>query len=285
MAEAVGPHRRAPWTAAEPDLVFVAASYGIVKEGGGQRDRGKASRLRDDYQAAKFARDAEAALRVVDAFCGENWYEDIVAQVVPYIEAGKRIIFVWPMPGFAEAVASSPVKPVTNALPAAIAQRLYETFGGSLNDAIIQIARPGRTKLKRMERFLYQPSFGGKVDTNACYVVVDDAYTTGGTLAALRSYIVENGGTVAALGALCCSKGNGARTFRLAKANLDVLLSMYGRDFIPFWLKEVGHGVESLTDDEGTTLISWGREDRRGEPLLQCLRDCFDSIRSKGVEP
>jgi hypothetical protein len=284
MTEKIGPHRRSGWTPNEPDLVYIAANYGILKDGGGRLDRGASQRRKEQYYQAKRNRDSVAAFRVVDDHCGDDWYETIVAQVLPSLEAGKRLIFVWPMPGFAAAVSEGPPQPITNALPAAVAQRLVEVIGGELNSEVLQIARPGRTKLEKMARFLFQPTFGGEVDTNAHYVLVDDNYTTGGTLAALRSHIVENGGTVVALCALCGPNGPGRRAFRLAKSSLDVLLSIYERELIPFWLKEVGHALESLTDDEGQALISWGRQCPSGESPLHRLGACFDKIRSTGHE-
>ena len=216
-------------------------------------------------------------------FVTDEWYDRIVASILPWLEAGRSVTFVWPTPGFASSDASHDLRHTTNAIPAAVAADLADVIGGELNDSILQVARPGRTRLTKLQRYLYQPIFDGDVDPITGYVLVDDTYTTGGTLAALRSYILASGGTVISACALCTSGAIPGRKFSLADSTHAGLMEVYGPDLVPFWIEEVGHDPRCLTDDEGELLRRTPGE-RGWEPPLQRLRGCFLSLRTRDLE-
>lgn len=265
-------------------MIRTAAMWADIKNGGTRGDRGQAAALRAAYERAKGQRDADAATVVTDRFATDGWVDRIVddMQASP---ARDKYTLVWPTPSFVRGADARSVRPAMNALPAAIAAYLSDVLGASLNETIVQAARPGRTKLSRMERFLYQPMFDGEVDQDSGYIIVDDVCSTGGTLAALRHHIVSSGGTIVSV----CVLGNRTgvdQTFPIADRTHSVLLSVFDEGIIPFWLEEVGHDVECLTDLEGNALLEWwGDREQCGKPPLQCLRACFDSIRSRGHEP
>jgi len=279
LSKELGPHQREGWRDQDADTILVAARLDSVKgtAGGDRGDAGKQKRL---YASAKVDCDHDAARALVDQFVGDDLIDQLVDDLMPHIAAKRRIIIVHPQPKFNGDDTSSETKPVTNAIPFAVSATLAEAVDGELNDEIVQTHRPGRTKLNRIQRFLYQPAFSGKVDCSAVYVLVDDAYTLGGTLAMLRSHIVSHGGTIGGILVLCHSSGKSMR-FSIAEACIDVLLSTYGSELREFWLKEVGHDVPQLTDAEGTFLSKW-EKDGSTEPRLDQLRDRFDSARSKG---
>lgn len=282
MTRRIGPHYRVPWNDRDPSYVRVSVKYDIVKSGAGDRGSGRVSQQR--YRAAKFQRDFEAAAVIVDQFTKDEWVDRIVDDMLPFLEEGREPIVVWPMPGFAGSDFDHDGKPVTNALPAAIAAYLVEIVGGTLNESIIQIARPGRTKLSKIQRFLFQPKFEGEVDPSAVYLVVDDACTTGGTLASLRTHIVNKGGVIGAIATLCSPNGEDC-PFPLASETLEMLLRSYGPDLREFWVEEIGHAVEHLSEGEGRTLRGWGQEQNADrQPILLALRAKFDKVRSRGDE-
>lgn len=274
----VGLHQRAAWREDSPRQVRVSAEYRKIKGGAG----GPESPGQPDYEAAKSRRDQDAAARLLDRYATDQWLDAVVDDV---FVSGKTadLVLVWPMPDFSGNSASHDRRPITNALPGATAVFLADVLDARINDKIVQIARPGRTLLSRMERFLYQPVFNGEVETDCGYVLVDDMCTTGGTLAALRTHIVEHGGTVVGACALGYPEGRD-QTFPPARDTTSMLLSTFSRALIPFWLEEVGHDIQCLTESEGRVLLDWwGRQTGRQSPLQQ-FRNCFDSVRSRGIE-
>lgn len=283
MNRKIGPHYRAPWTAQDPSSVRVSTKYDVVKSGTPFADRGSGKAARQKYESAKRERNHQAAAEIVDAYATDAWIDNVVDDVLPYVEEGRQIIFVWPMPGFAGSDHDHDGKPVSNALPAAVAAALAKVIGGELNETIVQIARPGRTKLKKLQRYLYQPTFDGDVDEKAAYVLVDDACTTGGTLAALRTHIIGKGGMVVAAAALCSPSGEDC-PFPLAPETKEMLFRSYGPELRTLWVEEIGHDVEFLTEGEGRGLRVWGQENADRKPIVHALRDRFDKIRSRGDE-
>lgn len=281
MSRKVGPHYRVPWNDRDPKTVRVSAKYDVVKSGSGDRGSGRIARQR--YEAAKRSRDFAAASEIVGIFATDAWIDRIVDDLFPFLEEGREPVIVWPMPGFSGSDFDHDGKPVTNPLPAAIATYLAEIVGGRLNSSIIQIARPGRTRLTKVQRFVFQPTFNGDVDTDAVYVMVDDACTTGGTLCALRTHIVNQGGIIGAVAALCSPNGEDC-PFPLASETLEMLLRSYGPGLREFWVQEIGHAVEHISEGEGRGLRGRGQENAHRESILHALRAKFDQIRSRGSE-
>jgi hypothetical protein len=141
-----------------------------------------------------------------------------------------------------------------------------------IDGEIVQRARVGRTVLTPFPRFLWQPSFDGAVRPDVAYIIVDDVLTLGGTTAALRSHIVNNGGTVAAYTALAHKSGH-SQPLALSEQTWQQLCSLYGNELGSFWEREIGHHARNLSEAEGSYLAKWGfGQDRSGAPLLECLR-------------
>jgi hypothetical protein len=165
-----------------------------------------------------------------------------------------------------------------NALPFAFANYMAEDLGCDVDEAIIEVNRPGRTELGLFPRLLWQPRFEGEVRRDRAYILVDDVVTLGGTLAALRSYIVAGGGTVIAASALANTYGRHQK-FGIADDTVRVLKSKYGTEFDDLLKEEVGHDSKSLTEVEGQALSDWHDDECRdcgpGDRALQRLRDRF----------
>ena len=274
LTSSKGPHRRVLFADMAPLTVRSACAYNRIKI--------NANTFDDRYFAAKRHRDASSARDLIKTFVEDDWYDRVLDDLEDSIRSRKSLVFATARPDFAYSFAPDGLAPPTNAIPSALASRLKAEFGGEIDQKILQIARPGRTKLETMQRFVFQPRFEGEIEAEAAYVLVDDMYRMGGTLAALRSHIEENGGTVVAMCTLFSMDGQDQR-FPLAKPTLNMLGSQYGTDELEdFCVGEIGYGLESFTDAEGAELLRFA-ELRANECDVQRLREEISACRDRGV--
>jgi hypothetical protein len=196
-------------------------------------------------------------------------------------------LIVHPHPAFENGYQDGdPASGVTNALPFAFSEYLAELLGGQVDENIEQIARIGRTKMDRWQRFLYQPVFTGDVIAGAHYIIADDVVTLGATLAALRSHIVRHGGIVSAVTALAHKHGVNQQ-FPILENTVNEIRGFFGHGIFERWKEALGHDVQSLTEPEGLFLCEWGRDREqeghsRGDGLLQRIRARLDQAASNG---
>lgn len=264
-------HRRVPWRADTPDVI-VHASLTTMNGAKGLE--------RASYVAAKKKFDQSAADAVVRRCLKEAKIEEIVDRIV--YGDGLRARLVIPFPDFDDDDCTG--NAMTNAIPYAYAAQISEITGLPIDEEIIQSARVGRTKLTRWQRFLFQPEFGGTVRTDQPYILVDDVMSTGGTLAAMRSYIERNNGTVL-FATVLANRSAENQQFPISEETLKELNATLGGGFEPFWLETIGHEASCLTEFEGRVLIDWCKDDeqaekksRAGPPLLQRLRTHIDAV-------
>ncbi len=274
----IGPHWRIPWRSDEPENILVHCRFdqlkGTFRKSGSDQARGT-----EKYLKAKRENDHEAAADLVEEFFNEGLLNPIIDAL---IEQNKPCRVVFPHPEFDSDEPKTEHIKITNAIPFAVAAYLAAILGGEVETEIVETARPGRTKLNRFERFLWQPRFSGDIDPAVSYIIVDDNCTLGGTLAMLRTHIVGNGGTVIGATALSTPEGRSIR-FGIADVTLDVVISQYGREISPLWIEEIGHDITCLTDSEGSFLANWdGRGEGKSPTLLQRLRDRLDKAKATG---
>ena len=240
------------------------------------------------YAAAKFKFHKDSALKIVDRCWNAASFVETVSATLDY---DFPPIVVFPHLPFDDHDAVGfqfPIKKLpTNALPFAFARVIANRLGGTLDNRIVQSARVGRTALGRWLRLLCQPSFSGEISTSHPYVLVDDVFTTGGTLAALRSHIVEHGGSVIATAALAQKDGVSYR-LAIADATRTMLNSLYGESFEPYWRRTTGHDANCLTEAEGQFLVRWARDEQvqkgilPGNDLFLHLRDRINKAAARG---
>lgn len=89
-----------------------------------------------------------------------------------------------------------------NRLPEALARQL----GARMHMEVTESGAQNRKALSAVERLLHKPRFSGRIDEGESYVIVDDIVTQGGTVSELRKYVLDCGGSVAAIVALAFSK-------------------------------------------------------------------------------
>ena len=279
-----GPHYRHAWNE-DPALRVLPHSRWTMVANGGGGDHGSAAALKQHYVAAKNEYSVESAISLIMHYLNDRTMDGLLEDLKGAIIRGTPLIVVYPTPKFQDVDLSQETgRYISNALPGALAGIIAKRFGASVDQNIIQIARPGRTVLNRIQRFLYQPRFEGAVDVKAVYILVDDAYTLGGTLATLRSHIVGNGGTVGAVCVLCNQTGHPV-PFAISDTQVSDISELYGLEVEAFWREKVGHDVRLLTYNEGVFLGEWSTDRLREgaePPLLQHLRERFDSARATG---
>lgn len=277
----MGPHYRAPWCNGDPRLVLVHARYGDVlgTQGYGAKE---GVRRRDRYDRAKHKFDEDAAFEIVD----ECFDERALDRIIDCLDASDLApIVAIPHPEWdaGEGEIRADLAP-TNALPFALAYRLSKELGCDIDKDILQIARPGRSKLKTFQRFIWQPRFEGEPRLDHAYILADDVCHYGGTLAMLRSHIVAAGGTVVGATALACNDGKHV-PFPIEDRTVAKIRSQFGDDVDTLWREEVGHDTTCLTEPEGIFLLRWGtgvrdKTSRAGDPILQRLREKITSTRA-----
>lgn len=277
----MGQHKREPWGADEPVDVFVHSRWDQLK-GTFRTSAKEAARGTEKYNRAKNDFDEEAAADLVEQ-CVAQPSLDLIADAV--VAIGRPALVIVPHPEFnpLDGTGQHPLKP-TNAIPFAFAAYLANELGGSIDQEIIEIARPGRTRLGNFPRFLWQPIFHGAVRQDCAYIIADDNCTLGGTIAALRSHIVRGGGTVAAVTTLSTNHGVNFR-LPIAPTTVNVLSSVYSGEISGLLKEEIGHDLQCLTEPEGNFLAQWGQDKnygaRAGASPIQRLRDRLSAAAGK----
>lgn len=101
----------------------------------------------------------------------------------------------------------------TNALSMVYAQATANIFGYEVEDRVFQITSEKRDrKIDPMLRLALPSVFAGEIEAGADYILIDDVFTTGGTLAGLRGYVHRHGGNVI----VCSTLAAGTRVTREA---------------------------------------------------------------------
>lgn len=275
-------HLREPWGCPGDRMVLVHTRFDRLN---GIEVRGPAGDQRQkDYRLGKYGNDHDAATRVVKGIINKGVL-DLLADVV--VASDKTPMIVFPHPAFnavdsGHAVAETDM--VRNAFPFVFANYLGKLLGLPVNDEIVQGARVGRTNMTDFPRFLFQPHFVGEVAPGGSFILVDDVFSRGGTLAALRSHIVRQGGTVVAVTTLAHGSGEHQK-FAIDQEIHDMLKEAYGTGCSDFWRSEIGHDTGCLTYSEARFLVRWAEKEHRRarvDARLQFLRDRLAEAAAKG---
>ena len=281
------PHLRTPWRGDE--IVRVCGRLDALK-GTGRRPAWRRDQFVGLYNQAKFRDDTDSAIQIIRDMVPDDALvlDRIIDDAEPHMKRGTPILLACPSPAFdaPEDLALANRKLISvNALPHTLATELAGAIGGEPDIEIAQVARVGRTKLTGLQRFLWQPNFAGEVRRDAAYILVDDVLTKGASFAAMRSYVLSQGGTVCSYVALAHGSGND-RSLALTARVRDELIALFGNEFSGFWRREIGHDMESLTDAEGLSLIEWWRkaDKRSGASPIQRLRDSLLETKSRGSD-
>lgn len=97
------------------------------------------------------------------------------------------------------------------------------------------------------------PVFDGAVASGQHYMMVDDFVGQGGTLANLRGFLTEGGGSV--VGAVTLTGKNYSAIPALEPVTLQHLRKKHGPELETWWHETFGYGLESLTESEARYLL------------------------------
>lgn len=276
----IGPHVRQPWGHPGDQSVRVHADLATMK-GKSAASAAERNDLKAITEAAKLGADSDAAALLVKRLFNDEAEDKLVDAIMA---AGSPPIIVAPYPAFDDEDGDgyrAPSRGPQNMIPFTFASYLAERFGCDHDDQIVQAARVGRSKLGPFPRFLWQPRFVGAVKARP-YILADDVFTMGGTLAALRNHIVEGGGTVIGVTTLAHKDGFD-QPFAIRRETLSQLRGEYDAGLDDLWMEKVGHGPECLSENEGQTLIRFALSaDGSGVARLHALRDRLAEAAAKG---
>lgn len=206
------------------------------------------------YAAAK-AGDLASAARLVEDLVSTDVIDDLVEHY-----ARLRPILV---PVHAEESGGK------NIIPLALAMFIRARTGWSVETALIQANKVGRTGQDGYFRLAIQPLFEGPASSGA-YFLVDDFLGQGATFANLRGHIVARGGTV--VGATALTGKPPSAMLALSPSTLSELRAVHGPSLLENWWRDFfGYGFESLTESEARYLIRRTDADRIRKEILARL--------------
>ena len=212
-----------------------------------------------EYQAAKQG-DMEAALNLVDRLVSD----ETVSQIKELIgDETPRIL-----PVLAAEAAGN------NKIPLAFAEVLADRLGLTVETGIVQAEKVNRTNSGADHRLAFNPSFLGDVTAGQKYLVVDDTLTMGGTLASLRGYVENRGGSVMAASVMTAHQG--AVDMAVKPKMLAAIEAKHGKEMDSFWKENFGHGIDKLTQGEAGHLKSAASVD--------AIRDRIAAARHGAIE-
>ena len=158
-----------------------------------------------------------------------------------------------------------------NAIPAALARLLGECLDIPFDTAVVQTNVVGHTGAGGYGRLARQAAFGGEVEKDREYVMVDDFIGQGGTLANLRGWIEKRGGTVG--GAVGLTGKLYSAKLSPSKEQLHELRQKHGPDFEKWWREHFGHAFDCLTQSEARYLARSPDVDTIRNRLAAAMRE------------
>lgn len=165
-----------------------------------------------------------------------------------------------------------------NAIPQTLAHVCAQLFNGITDTEIVQIDRVYHTGADAMERMSTRAAFEGQVISGACYVLVDDVVSLGGTLAELSHYIQCNGGILKDVVVLV-NAGRSKALVPPAKP-IKLISERFGHEFTEIF----GIEPEALTANEAGYLVGFRSIDEIRNRLATARQEINCRLRSKGIE-
>lgn len=217
------------------------------------------------YAAAK-AGDAEAALNLASDLLSDAAIDDMRTLI-----RGRDVVL---LPVVADETTGF------NAIPDAMAQLIsHELDLPAASGGIVQTNKVGHTRAPAFQRLVTPAEFGGPVEGNGLYVLVDDHVGLGGTLANLKGYLETGGASV--VGITTLTESRDARKISLRAETRDVLWKKHGEALDDLWKAQFGYGIDCLTEVEAQILCR--------EPSVAAIEDFLAQAaieaRGRGLEP
>lgn len=154
-----------------------------------------------------------------------------------------------------------------NKLPEALA----EAIGLKIHTGIRMLPSRKRKTMSAVERLLYKPEFTGAIKSNTDYILVDDIVSQGGTISALRRYVLGLGGSICAVTALA-STGIKA-VLSPSPQSIEALTDRFSRLEIINLLKSyhITEDISELTNSEVHYLLRFKQFEKLQAKISNCV--------------
>jgi len=196
---------------------------------------------------AKDKRDLDAADQIVREFVNMDYLDDIFGLCYE-----KEPLIVAPV---------SDPDASKNALAATFAGFLATELEFELESEILQAGSTGRDATRdNWYRLTHEASFSGSVKTGRNYIIADDVFTLGGTLASLRGFILNQGANVICMTSLAGTP-MGKNRISLAGGTLLRLNKALNGELPKLVRQELGYEVDCLTEREAQYLLGCETEE------------------------
>jgi len=140
-----------------------------------------------------------------------------------------------------------------NLIPDAMAHELARMLDLNVTTEIVQTNTVGHTRAGGYHRLVFQPTFAGKVEPGADYVLVDDHVGLGSTLANLRGYLEAEGGRVIAATTMSASRQS--EVLALRPDTLQSLREKHGQPLEDIVREQLTFELDRLTEAEAGYLL------------------------------
>jgi len=164
-----------------------------------------------------------------------------------------------------------------NQIPNALSAGLAAITEGSVDTEVIQSNKVFHTGASMVERLMSQPEFEGEIQEGRNYVIVDDVVTSGSTVAALSSYIQNNGGCVYHISVLTNEIRNGILS--PSENNIKTIKERFGYEL----KHELGITADALTAGEASYLAGFRSIDGIRERIFKAEKERSSRLLSKGI--
>lgn len=220
-----------------------------------------------EYRAAKQG-DMEAALNLVDRLLSD----ETVSQIKELIGDEKPRV----LPVLAAEASGN------NKIPLMFAEVLADRLGLAVETGIVQAEKVHRTDSGADHRLAFNPSFLGDVTAGQKYLIVDDTLTMGGTLASLRGYVENRGGSVVAASVMTAHQG--AVDMAVKPKMLAAIEAKHGNAMDSFWKENFGHGIDKLTQGEAGHLKSAASVDAIRDRIAAARHGASERLGASGTQ-
>jgi len=158
-----------------------------------------------------------------------------------------------------------------NKLPEALAR----TIGLKVCTGVREVQTLTRKNLSAMERLIHKPRFRGTVCKGESYIIVDDIVTQGGTVSALRQFILSKGGFVVAVVALAYSAGSGVIVPNTDRIHQLVEKFGYSRIVETLRSYHIANDLQEMTNSQISYLLRFKTMERIIKKIHKCLLKLF----------
>lgn len=217
----------------------------------------RALSVQPEYEQAKRGGNYDAAFSIAERL--------ISPEAMAMISAKANLARFDADPMLARPVVIAPTKlgdRSKNLIPIACAHLTAYRLGLGVCRDIYQVDSASRTGKSATARLLSQPEFQGPVQRGREYIIVDDVYTMGGSVASLVGHIESNGGKVSCVSVLATQNKEKLTTkekFKPRELSLSItdetlheIDKKHGWCFGRKFKEAVGISLESLTNREGS---------------------------------